>query len=154
MQLLTRLGLKEKIRTLSISVKTMGDLTLTDEEEIAIIEDYSPVYVELKDLTFSGKYKIDSDNNVVKDDSAGEEVTIKMQNRKLLINKDLRYDFSLSIEDVKESELSTIFNTKNKLNEAKVILVKDVVEKAIMDKVKEIKALKNNFEQEIESDIF
>ncbi|MEO2601058.1 hypothetical protein [Clostridium butyricum] len=154
MQLLTRLGLKEKVRTLSISVKTMGDLTLTDEEEIAIIEDYSPVYVELKDLTFSGKYKIDSDNNVVKDDSAGEEVAIKMQNRKLLINKDLRYDFSLSIEDIKESELSTIFNTKNKLNEAKVILVKDVVEKAIMDKVKEIKALKNNFEQEIESDIF
>lgn len=154
MQLLTRLGLKEKVRTLSISVKTMGDLTLTDEEEIAIIEDYSPVYVELKDLTFSGKYKIDSDNNVVKDDSAGEEVTIKMQNRKLLINKDLRYDFSLSIEDIKESELSTIFNTKNKLNEAKVILVKDVVEKAIIDKIKEIKALKNNFEQEIESDIF
>lgn len=154
MQLLIRLGLKEKVRTLSISVKTMGDLTLTDEEEIAIIEDYSPVYVELKDLTFSGKYKIDSDNNVVKDDSAGEEVAIKMQNRKLLINKDLRYDFSLSIEDIKESELSTIFNTKNKLNEAKVILVKDVVEKAIMDKVKEIKALKNNFEQEIESDIF
>ena len=132
----------------------MGDLTLTDEEEIAIIEDYSPVYVELKDLTFSGKYKIDSDNNVIKDDSAGEEVTIKMQNRKLLINKDLRYDFSLSIEDIKESELSTIFNTKNKLNEAKVILVKDVVEKAIIDKIKEIKALKNNFEQEIESDIF
>lgn len=154
MQLLTRLGLKEKVRTLSISVKTMGDLTLTDEEEIAIIEDYSPVYVELKDLTFSGKYKIDSDNNVVKDDSAGEEVAIKMQNRKLLINKDLRYDFSLSIEDIKESELSTIFNTKNKLNEAKVILVKDVVEKAIIDKIKEIKALKNNFEQEIESDIF
>lgn len=154
MQLLTRLGLKEKVRTLSISVKTMGDLTLTDEEEIAIIEDYSPVYVELKDLTFSGKYKIDSDNNVVKDDSAGEEVTIKMQNRKLLINKDLRYDFSLSIEDIKESELSTIFNTKNKLNEAKVVLVKDVVEKAIIDKIKEIKALKNNFEQEIESDIF
>lgn len=154
MQLLTRLGLKEKVRTLSISVKTMGDLTLTDEEEIAIIEDYSPVYVELKDLTFSGKYKIDSDNNVIKDDSAGEEVTIKMQNRKLLINKDLRYDFSLSIEDVKESELSTIFNTKNKLNEAKVILVKDTVEKAIIDKIKEIKALKNNFEQEIESDIF
>lgn len=146
--------MKEKVRTLSISVKTMGDLTLTDEEEIAIIEDYSPVYVELKDLTFSGKYKIDSDNNVVKDDSAGEEVTIKMQNRKLLINKDLRYDFSLSIEDIKESELSTIFNTKNKLNEAKVILVKDVVEKAIIDKIKEIKALKNNFEQEIESDIF
>ncbi|MEX0084167.1 hypothetical protein AB2T90_17210 [Clostridium butyricum] len=154
MQLLTRLGLKEKVRTLSISVKTMGDLTLTDEEEIAIIEDYSPVYVELKDLTFSGKYKIDSDNNVIKDDSAGEEVTIKIQNRKLLINKDLRYDFSLSIEDVKESELSTIFNTKNKLNEAKVILVKDTVEKAIIDKIKEIKALKNNFEQEIESDIF
>lgn len=154
MQLLTRLGLKEKVRTLSISVKTMGDLTLTDEEEIAIIEDYSPVYVELKDLTFLGKYKIDSDNNVIKDDSAGEEVTIKMQNRKLLINKDLRYDFSLSIEDIKESELSTIFNTKNKLNEAKVILVKDTVEKAIIDKIKEIKALKNNFEQEIESDIF
>jgi hypothetical protein len=146
-------SMADNVRTMRVFVKSIGSSSLTETEEQAILDNYKPKLV-YKDLVFSGKYKVDAQGDVVADASAGETVTLSLINKVIEINKDFVAEFTIATKDVKASELGTIFATADKLAEAKCILFRDVVTKAVEDIVTAIKAKEDDFEKENESEEF
>lgn len=139
------------VRTMKVYVKSLGSTTLTEADEQKIIDDYSPL-LQYKDLIFSGKFNIDPQGNVIVDETNGELVTLSLVNQVLNINKDFVATFSIGTKDIKDSELgATILTNKDKVAEAKCLLFKNVITKAIEDIITAIKAKENNFETESES---
>lgn len=142
--------LENNIRTMKVYVKSLGSSILTEAEEFAILNNYKPI-IAYKDLVFSGKFNIDSDGNVISDEVGGELVTISLVNKEIEINKDFVATFSIASKSVLDSEIGTILNSKDKVAEAKCVLFKNVITKAVQDMIVAIKAKENGFETEGES---
>jgi hypothetical protein len=129
-------SMDNNVRTMKIYVKSLGSLTLTPELEQSILSDYAPT-LQYKDLTFSGKFNIDAKGNVIADDTNGELVTLSLVNQVFSINKDFVATFSIATKDVGDSELgASILKTKDLIAEAKCLLFKNVVTKAVEDIIK------------------
>jgi hypothetical protein len=104
---------------------------------------------------FSGKFNVDGSGNVISDEVNGELVTLSLVNQIFNINKDFQATFSIATKDVAISELgASILTTKDKIAEAKCLLYKNVMTKAIEDIITAIKSKENNFETESESTEF
>ena len=147
-------AMSNNVRTMKVYVKSLGSLTLTPEAEQSIIDDYAPT-LQYKDLTFTGKFNVDVNGNVISDETNGEVVNLSLVNQIFLINKDFQATFSIATKDVSDSELgASILKTKDKVAEAKCVLFKNVVTKAIETIITGIKAKENNFETESESTEF
>ena len=145
-------AMADNVRKMNVFVKYIGSSSLTELEEQAILDNYKPK-LTYKDLVFSGKYKVDVDGNVIAD-ATGELVTLSLINKVIEINKDFVAEFTIATKDVKASELGTIFTSADKLAEAKCILFRDVVTKAVQDIVTAIKTKEDDFEKENESTEF
>lgn len=141
--------LEDNVRKMAVYIKEWGSSSLTEEEEKSFIKDYSPKF-EYKDLTFSGKYKIDSNGNVIKDEADGELVTLNKVNKIILINEDMKCEFEIATKQIKDSDIEgkTILNTKDKYAEAMCQLFADKVTDKIKEIISEIKAKENDFEDE------
>lgn len=147
-------AMDNNVRTMKVYVKSLGSSTLTEAQESSILSDYAPT-LQYKDLTFSGKFNVDGSGNVISDETNGELVTLSLVNQIFLINKDFQATFSIATKDVTDSELgASILKTKDKVAEAKCLLYKNVITKAIQDIITAIKAKENNFETEGESTEF
>jgi hypothetical protein len=147
-------NMSNNVRTMKVFVKSIGSSTLTPEQEQAIIDDYAPT-LQYKDLTFSGKFNVDTNGNVISDEVTGELVTLSLVNQIFNINKDFQATFTIATKDVSDSELgASILKTKDKVAEAKCLLYKNVMTKAIEDIITGIKAKENTFETESESTEF
>lgn len=147
-------SMENNVRTMKVYVKSLGSSTLTEVQEQSIISDYAPT-LQYKDLTFSGKFNVDGSGNVISDETNGEVVTLSLVNQIFLINKDFQATFSIATKDVSDSELgASILKTKDKVAEAKCLLFKNIVTKAIETIITGIKAKENNFETESESTEF
>ncbi|NRU52551.1 hypothetical protein [Clostridium beijerinckii] len=139
------------VRTMKVYIKSLGSTTLTEADEQKIIDDYSPL-LQYKDLIFSGKFNIDPQGNVIVDETNGELVTLSLVNQVLNINKDFIATFSIATKDIKDSELgANILKTKDLVAEAKCLLFKNIITKAVEDIITAIKGKENNFETESES---
>jgi len=146
-------AMADNVRKMKVFVKSIGSSSLTEIEEQAILDNYKPT-LTYKDLVFSGKYKVDVDGNVIADPTTGELVTLSLINKVIEINKDFVAEFTIATKDVKASELGVIFALADKLAEAKCILFRDVVTKAVQDIVTAIKTKEDDFEKENESTEF
>jgi hypothetical protein len=147
-------SMSNNVRTMKVFVKSLGSSTLTEIQEQAIIDDYTPT-LQYKDLVFSGKFNVDGSGNVISDEVNGELVTLSLVNQIFNINKDFQATFSIATKDVAISELgASILTTKDKIAEAKCLLYKNVMTKAIEDIITAIKSKENNFETESESTEF
>jgi hypothetical protein len=141
----------DNVRSMQVYIKSLGSSTLTADQEQAIIDDYAPT-LQYKDLIFSGEFNLDTQGNVISDETNGELVTLSLVNQVFIINKDLVSTFSIATKDVLNSELgASILNTKDRVAEAKCILYKNVITKAIEDIITTIKSKENNFETAGES---
>ena len=141
--------LENNVRKAVVYIKQWGSDDLTEEQEKNMIKDYSPKF-EYRDLTFSGKYKLDSNNNVIKDNVSGEDVTLSKVNKVIEIKDNMECDFTISTSQVKDSDIEgkSILNTKDKYAEAMCYLFTDVVTDKIKTIITGIKAKENDFEKE------
>ena len=101
-----------------VTISSFGDDEWTAESEKELLKNTNP-YFEYKELTFNGKFNVDSSNNVVVDESDGETVTLKLINKRLYINEDFEAYYEINLKDVKTSEIGTKLTTPTLVAEAK-----------------------------------
>ena len=136
-----------------ITISSFGDDKWTAEAEKELLKNTNP-YFEYKDLTFSGKFNIDSSNNVVVDESSGETVTLNLINKRLYINEDFEAYYEINLRDVKTSEIGTKLATPTLVAEAKSLLFEKVIEAKVKEILTGLKDKANDYEEENESEMF
>lgn len=141
-----KVDFKNNVRSIEVYVKSLGTSTLTEDEENAILENYSEK-IQYKNLTFEGYYKKDS-NKIVKatNDSDGDKVTLSLINKVIDINKDFNTTLSIETKTIKDSEIGTHLTTKDEVAEAKCWLFYDIIVNAVKDKVVAMKSKETDFE--------
>ena len=154
MKLKFKNDLEDNVRSVKITVSSMGSKTLTIEQEKELIADYSPV-LEYRNLDFKGYFKMDNLDVVeATDDSDGELVSLSLTNKIVKVDENFAVELSIATDSIKTSEVGSILNTKDKVAEAKILLFSKVIEKEVKDTLTALKAKDNNFETEYESEEF
>ena len=136
-----------------VTISSFGDDEWTAESEKELLKNTNP-YFEYKDLTFNGKFNVDSSNNVVVDESDGETVTLKLINKRLYINEDFEAYYEINLKDVKTSEIGTKLTTPILVAEAKSLLFAKVIEAKVKEILTGLKDKANDYEEENESEMF
>ena len=141
-----KVDFKNNVRSIEVYVKSLGTSTLTEDEENAILENYSEK-IQYKHLTFEGYYKKDS-GKIVKatNDSDGDKITLSLINKVIDVNKDFNATLSIETKTIKDSELGTHLTTKDEVAEAKCWLFYDIIVNAVKDKVVAMKSKETDFE--------
>ena len=128
-----------------ITITEFGNQTLTPEEEMAMLTNY-PTILEYKTLVFKKKLNIDVTGEIIEDATNGEELEVKLINKKILVDKDFKAEFGIALKDIDTTSLKTIFNTKVKyaqgLNKCFELVVTEALENIIIG----IRGQSNNFE--------
>ena len=130
---------------MTVKCKELGTSQLKKEEEEAMLINF-PTTIEYKDLTFERKFNVSSTGDVVEDAVDGETVTIKLNNRAINIDKTIKVDFQISTKMIKDEELGTILDTKEKVAEAKALLFKLTIRDAVENALKEVRSKSNIYE--------
>lgn len=84
----------------------------------------------------------------------GDLVTLEIINAKLPINEKFSAKFMFETKKVRDDELGTILDTKDKIAEAKTLLFRDVITETVQEIVGGLKKIDNEFEEESESKEF
>lgn len=153
MKLLYTPNFENNIISKIITVKEFGDGSWTAEDEINLLKNTNPT-LQYKDLTFSGKFKVGADKNIIVDEENGEEISLSIINKIIPINEDFKAEFIFDTKDVKQSEIGTMLSTKELVAEAKSLLFENVITKAVQVIVKNIKDNANDYEIEKTSETF
>lgn len=154
MKLKFKNNLEDNVRSVKITVSSMGSKTLTIEQEKELIADYNPI-LEYRNLDFKGYFKMDNlDVIEATSDSDGELVSLSLTNKIIKVDENFAVELSIATDSIKTGEVGSILNTKDKVAEAKILLFSKVIEKAVKDTITALKAKDNNFETEYESEEF
>lgn len=135
-----------------ILVGELGNSELTSEQEENLLANY-PKTIEFNKITFSANMKIENKVPIITTETADSstivEVSIKdIINKEYVIDKNLNIKFSIDSSKIPDSELNAVFDSKEMLAQAKVVLFADKIKKAITDKLTEIRDISNTFEGE------
>ena len=128
-----------------ITITEFGNQTLTPEEEMAMLTNY-PTILEYKTLVFKKKLNIDVTGEIIEDATNGEELEVKLINKKILVDKDFKAEFGIALKDIDTTSLKTIFNTKVKYAQGLNKCFELVVTEALETIVTAIRNQSNNFE--------
>ena len=153
MRLKFKPNFEDNVVSKKVTISSFGDDEWTAEAEKELLKNTNP-YFEYKDLTFSGKFNIDSSNNVVVDESSGETVTLNLINKRLYINEDFEAYYEINLKDVKTSEIGTKLSTPTLVAEAKSLLFEKVIEAKVKEILTGLKDKANDYEEENESEMF
>ena len=137
--------IKNNVFYMTVKCKELGTSQLKKEEEEAMLINF-PTTIEYKDLTFERKFNVSSTGDVVEDAVDGETVTIKLNNRAINVDKTFKADFQISTKMIKDEELGTILDTKEKVAEAKALLFKLTIRDAVEKALEEVRSKSNNYE--------
>ena len=138
-------NIENNVFYMTVKCKELGTSKLKKEEEEAMLINF-PTTIEYKDLTFERKFNVSSTGDVVEDAVDGETVTIKLNNRAINVDKTFKVDFQISTKMIKDEELGTILDTKEKVAEAKALLFKLTIRDAVEKALKEVRSKSNNYE--------
>jgi hypothetical protein len=128
-----------------INIDSLGTATVTSTDEQTMLSDFIS-YIEYKDLTFSRKLNLDTNNDVIEDTTNGETVTLNLVNKKILLDANFTTSFSISTDDISNSALQTIFNTKDKLARAYATVFKLTIRDAVANTLTAMRAKLSDFE--------
>jgi hypothetical protein len=128
-----------------INIDSLGTATVTSTDEQTMLSDFIS-YIEYKDLTFSRKLNLDTNNDVIEDTANGETVTLNLVNKKILLDANFTTSFSISTDDISNSALQTIFNTKDKLARAYATVFKLTIRDAVANTLTAMRAKLSDFE--------
>ena len=138
-------NIENNVFYMTVKCKELGTSKLKKEEEEAMLINF-PTTIEYKDLTFERKFNVSSTGDVVEDSVDGETVTIKLNNRAINVDKTFKVDFQISTKMIKDEELGTILDTKEKVAEAKALLFKLTIRDAVEKALEEVRSKSNNYE--------
>lgn len=138
-------NIENNVFYMTVKCKELGTSKLKKEEEEAMLINF-PTTIEYKDLTFERKFNVSSTGDVVEDAIDGETVTIKLNNRAINVDKTFKVDFQISTKMIKDEELGTILDTKEKVAEAKALLFKLTIRDAVEKALEEVRSKSNNYE--------
>ena len=138
-------NIENNVFYMTVKCKELGTSQLKKEEEEAMLINF-PTTIEYKDLTFERKFNVSSTGDVVEDAIDGETVTIKLNNRAINVDKTFKVDFQISTKMIKDEELGTILDTKEKVAEAKALLFKLTIRDAVEKALEEVRSKSNNYE--------
>ena len=145
-------NIENNVFYMTVKCKELGTSQLKKEEEEAMLINF-PTTIEYKDLTFERKFNVSSTGDVVEDAVDGETVTIKLNNRAINVDKTFKVDFQISTKMIKDEELGTILDTKEKVAEAKALLFKLTIRDAVEKALEEVRAKSNNYEVEEDEEV-
>lgn len=130
-----------------------GISSMTDEEELAMLED-TPQMLRYADIEFVDKFVITNGLPTISTDEDAVEISLNLNNKEYIINEDFSVSFSSDSNKILDSELDDkVFTNKHLLAQAKVILF----ETKVIEKIKELldvaRSHRNTFEETIEQTI-
>lgn len=128
-----------------ITITEFGNQTLTPEEEIEMLVNY-PTTLEYKTLVFKKKLNVDVNGKIIEDETTGEELEVKLINKKILVDKDFKAEFGIALKDIDTTSLKTIFNTKVKYAQGLNKCFELVVTEALETIITGIRSQSNDFE--------
>lgn len=143
--------IKDNVFYMTVKCKELGNSDILASEEEAMLINF-PTAIEYKDITFEGKFNVDSNGDVIEDSSTGETVSLKLNNKVVKIDKDFKVDFSISTKMIKTEEIGTILKTKELVAEAKALCFKNAIKNAIKQALEDVRNKTNNYETIVEEE--
>lgn len=142
----------ENIVSTDISVEVLGTSVLTQEEELALLHNFTRD-IEFNKISFVSNMKMNGNIPEITDDPIDGtnvvEVTINdIINKQYPVDENLHIYFSVDCTKIPDSELNNVMDTKEKLATAKVVLFAEKIREEISEKLKEIREMSNKFEGE------
>lgn len=142
----------ENIVSTDISVEVLGTSVLTQEEELALLHNFTRD-IEFNKISFVSNMKMNGNIPEITDDPIDGtnvvEVTINdIINKQYPVDENLHIYFSVDCTKIPDSELNDVMDTKEKLATAKVVLFAEKIREEISEKLKEIREMSNKFEGE------
>lgn len=155
MKLNIKKTIEENIISVDISVVELGTTASVMTEELNLLHDF-PRSIKYSDINFRSNMKMDANGDPsVTSDSADEtgveEVSISnLINREYAVDENLSINMSFDVTKIPESELTTVFDTVEKLGKARAELFAVKIQEEIGKKLTEIRSLNTKFEGETE----
>lgn len=145
----------ENIITVDISVAELGTSDTSAELEKDMLHDFVR-NIEYSKIQFKANMKVDSNGDpVVTDDEVNDSTVVSVElkdliNKSFIIDENLHITFSIDVTKISDTEVSTVFDSVEKVGKAKAELFADKIKKEIGKKLDEIRALSTKFEGETE----
>lgn len=152
MKIIQKDSILENIVSTDISVEVLGTSDLTEEQELELLHNFTRT-IEFNKISFVGNMKVVNNMPVVTvEETDGESVVevaiTDLINKQYPVDENLHITFSIDSTKIPDSDLNQIFDTREKMAQAKVILFAEKIREAITEKLAEIRGLSNKFEGE------
>ena len=128
----------------TLQFASYGSLGLSPEDEEALLTDF-PVELVYSDITFSGKYGLDVNKNVIVDNTTGDTVNIVIPNKRVLLDNKFNIVYSINVNQVVSTELGTKLTTPEDICIAKCRLFRDAVIAKITTLLTAVRAKSTDF---------
>ena len=152
MKIETTNKVEENIITVEIKVASMGNTTLSAEQETALTHDFTRT-IQYSDIDFKANVKVDpTTNNVIvttdpTDGTAVEEIHIdNIINKIYKVDETLDIEFVIDTNKIPTSAFGTVMNSADKMGRAYAVIFATKVKEAIKAKLAEIYAMGSEFE--------
>ena len=145
----------ENIITVDISVAELGTSDTSAELEKDMLHDFVR-NIEYSKIQFKANMKVDSNGDpVVTDEGVDDSTVVSVElkdliNKSFIVDENLHITFSIDVTKISDTEVSTVFDSVEKVGKAKAELFADKIKKEIGKKLDEIRALSTKFEGETE----
>lgn len=143
--------IKDNVFYMTVKCKTLGNSDILASEEEAMLINF-PTTIEYKNITFEGKFGVDSNGDVIEDSSTGETVSLKLNNKVVKIDESFKVDFSISTKMIKTEEIGTVLKTKELVAEAKALCFKNAIKNAVKQALEDVRNKTNNYETIVEEE--
>lgn len=126
-----------------------GTTDMDAEHENALFDDLGYPEINLGNINFTGKFKVDADKRVIPaedDDTTADSVSFILNAKRLVLKEGFVASYSISAQDISPSEIGVALNTTRLVAEAKALLFQIKVLDAIKTSVEAVKAERTRFE--------
>lgn len=147
--------IEENIITVDISVAELGTSDTSAEVERGMLHDFVR-NIEYSKIQFKANMKVNDNGDPVVtqeevDDSTIVSVEIKdLINKSYTLDENLHINFSIDVTRIANTDISTVFDSVEKVGKAKAELFTNKIQEEIGKNLTEIRALITKFEGETE----
>lgn len=122
--------------TTTLKVVEWGTSTATAEEELEMLIDF-PQTLRYSDVTFEGKFIVSNGNPLLSEDEDAVNVTLSLNNKEYIIDKDFEVELKLNANKVPSTSLdTTVLTTPQFYTQAQIVLFDTKIKariKALLD---------------------
>ncbi len=147
--------IEQNIITVEISVAELGTSDIEADAEKSMLHDFIKT-IEYGKIDFKGNMKLDSNKDpIVTEEEADDSNIVSIEindllNKSFVIDENLHILYSFDTTKILDNEVSSVFDTVEKVGKAKAQLFITKIQEEIGKKLTEIRALSTKFEGETE----